>query len=82
MYLSYKHRNEGAAGAAMAGLTRPPVLRRTMIDVADGQLLDVREISFTELSFTDEESALDRALKRILMSAPGCDFNSFNSSIR
>jgi hypothetical protein len=65
----------------MAGLTRPPVLRRTMIDVADGQLLDVREISFTELSFTDEESALDRALLRILSSNAKREFSSFSSSI-
>ena len=81
MYLSIKHRNEGAAGAAMAGLTRPPVLRRTMNDVADGMLLDVREISITDLEFTDEDSALNQALRRILMSNTECGFNSFNSSI-
>ena len=52
-----------------------------MKDVADGLLLDVREISITDLEFTDEESALDRALKRIRMSHTGCDFSSFNSSI-
>jgi len=51
-----------------------------MNDVADGLLLDVREISLTDLEFTDE-SALDLALKRILTSNTGCNFNSFNSSI-
>jgi hypothetical protein len=65
----------------MAGLIRPPMLRRTMNDVADGLLLDVREISITDLGFTDEESALNRALQRILMSNAECNFNSFNSSI-
>jgi len=50
-------------------------------DVADGLLLDVSEISFTDLEFEDGESALDRALQRILMSNTGCNFNSFNSSI-
>ena len=52
-----------------------------MNDVADGLLLDVREITIADLEFADEESALDRALKRILVSHTGCDFNSFNSSI-
>jgi hypothetical protein len=61
--------------------TRPPVVRRTMNDVADGLLLDVREISITDLEFTDEESALNRALRRILTSNADCNFNSFNSSI-
>jgi hypothetical protein len=65
----------------MAGLTRPPVLRRTMNDVADGLLLDVRESTLADLEFTDEGSALDRALNRILTSNTGCNFNSFNSSI-
>jgi hypothetical protein len=81
MYLSYKHPNEGAAGAAMAGLTRPPVLRRTMNDVADGLLLDVREITISDLETTYGESALDLALKRILMSNDCPNFNSFSSSI-
>jgi hypothetical protein len=61
--------------------TRPPVLRRTMNDVADGLLLDVREISISDLEFSDEESALNRALQRILKSSSDCNFNSFNSSI-
>jgi hypothetical protein len=52
-----------------------------MNDVADGLLLDVREITITDLEFTDEEPALDRALKRILTSNTGCNFNSFSSSI-
>lgn len=81
MYVSIKHRNEGAAGAATAGLTRPPVLRRTMNDVADGLLLDVREISITDLEFTGEESAFDRALTRILTSSTKREFSSFSSSI-
>jgi hypothetical protein len=81
MYLSIKHRNEGAAGAAMARLTRPPTPRRIMNDVADGLLLDVRDISIADLEFTDEESALSRALQRILASNSECSFNSFNSSI-
>jgi hypothetical protein len=57
------------------------MLRRTMNDVADGLLLDVREISIADLEFTDEESALNRALRRILMSNDECGFSSFNSSI-
>jgi hypothetical protein len=52
-----------------------------MNDVADGLLLDVREVSFTDLEFTDGESALDRALQRILTSNAECNFNSFGSSI-
>ena len=52
-----------------------------MNDVADGLLLDVREISITDLEFADTESALSRALKRILASNTDCNFNTFNSSI-
>jgi hypothetical protein len=52
-----------------------------MNDVADGLLLDVREISITDLEFADDESALNRALRRILTSNADCNFNSFNSSI-
>jgi len=52
-----------------------------MNDVADGLLLDVREISITDLKFSDRESALNRALERILSSNPDCNFNSFNASI-
>jgi hypothetical protein len=60
---------------------RPPVMRRTMNDVADGLLLDVHEVSLADLEFADEESALSQALKRILTSSTDCNFNSFNSSI-
>ena len=49
-------------------------------DVADGLLLDVREASLADLTFTDG-SALSRALDRILSSNATCNFNSFNSSI-
>lgn len=52
-----------------------------MNDVGDGLLLDVREISIIDLEFTDTDSALSRALERILVSNPDCNFNSFNSSI-
>jgi hypothetical protein len=61
--------------------TPRPVLRRIMDDVADGLLLDVREISVTDLEFVDADSALSLALERILSSNPECNFNSFNSSI-
>lgn len=52
-----------------------------MNDVADRLLLDVRGISITDLEFTDEDSALSRALRRILKSNADCNFHSFNSSI-
>jgi hypothetical protein len=52
-----------------------------MNDVADGLLLDVREINLADLEFDDSESALTRALERILSSNTNCNFNSFNSSI-
>lgn len=52
-----------------------------MNDVADGLLLDVRDISITDLEFADADSALSRALERILMSKPDCNFNSFNNFI-
>jgi hypothetical protein len=52
-----------------------------MNDIADGLLLDVREISIAELEFTDQESALNRALRRILSSNAECEFSSFNNSI-
>jgi len=52
-----------------------------MNDVADGLLLDVRDSSLAELDFTDGESALDLALRRILKSNSECNFNSFGSSI-
>jgi FXSXX-COOH protein len=52
-----------------------------MNDVADGLLLDVREISLADLEFAYEDSALSQALNRILASSADCNFNSFNSSI-
>lgn len=52
-----------------------------MNDVADGLLLDVREISITDLGFADSDSALNRALERILLSRAECNagFNNFIS---
>jgi hypothetical protein len=52
-----------------------------MNDVADGLLLDVREISITDLEFADAESALSRALERILASKPERSFAGFNNCI-
>lgn len=52
-----------------------------MNDVADGLLLDVRDMSLADLEFTDGESALSLALNRILTSGADCNFNSFSSSI-
>jgi hypothetical protein len=52
-----------------------------MNDVADGLLVDVREVSIIDLAFADAGSALSRALERILSSNSDCNFNSFNSSI-
>jgi hypothetical protein len=49
-------------------------------DVADGLLLDVREMSIDDVDLIDG-CALDRALERILASNDACNFNSFNSSI-
>jgi hypothetical protein len=51
-------------------------------NVADGLLLDVRELDLTDRELTDDElTGLDLALERILSSSTGCNFNSFNSSI-
>ena len=52
-----------------------------MNDVADGLLLDVREINITDLEFADPGSAFSRALERILASRPECNsgFNNFIS---
>jgi hypothetical protein len=52
-----------------------------MDDVADGLLVDVHEISLADLEFSDGESALSRALKRILTSSADSNFHSFTSSI-
>jgi hypothetical protein len=52
-----------------------------MNDVADGLLLDVREINITDLEFAHSDSALSQALERILSSRPECNFNGFNNFI-
>jgi len=52
-----------------------------MNDVADGLLLDVEETGIADLESAEFGSALDMALERILNSHPGCNFNSFGSSI-
>jgi hypothetical protein len=56
-------------------------MRRTMDDVGDGLLLDVREFSIADLEFADPDSALSQALERILSSRPECNFNGFNNFI-
>ena len=51
-------------------------------DVADGLLLDVREVSLSELLRQGgDESGLTKALKRLLSSNIDGDYNSFSSSI-
>jgi hypothetical protein len=50
-------------------------------DVADGLLVDVREVNIADLDLTNQESTLFKALNRILTSNSGCNFNSFGSSI-
>ena len=52
-----------------------------MGNMADGLLLDVREVNFIDLDMADADSALSLALERILSSNDECNFNSFNSSI-
>lgn len=70
------HRPHGGSGdeGSVAAITGGSV----SVDVADGLLLDVRDISITDL---DDESGLDRALARILASNTECNFNSFGSCI-
>jgi hypothetical protein len=51
-----------------------------MDDVADGLLLDVREMSISDLELTSADSALGQALERILTSA-GHSFTGFNNFI-
>lgn len=51
-----------------------------MDDVADGLLLDVSEISISDLEFTGAGSALGQALERILASNES-SFSSFRSFI-
>ena len=50
-------------------------------NVADGLLLDVREVSIADLDLSDTESALFQALERLLEPNGECNFNSFGSSI-
>ena len=51
-------------------------------DVADGLLLDVREVSLSELLRQGgDESSLAKALKRLLSSNIDSNFHSFGSSI-
>lgn len=68
-------------GPRWRSLTTLLVPRRIMNNVADGLLLDIREVDITDLEFADEESALNRALQRILISDTERSFSSFNSSI-
>jgi hypothetical protein len=83
MYLSIKRRHIGAVRSRedVAHEAARDVVRRSMNDVADGLLLDVHEMSITDLEFSDTGSALNKALARILSSNPGCSFNSFNASV-
>jgi hypothetical protein len=83
MYLyQYSRQNGDCAEGHGPVLTRRPVTRRIMNDdVADGLLLDVREISITDLEFADADSALSQALERILVSRPERSFASFNNFI-
>ena len=92
MVLRYAVPDRLAADGCKTGRTSPyagrpqhpggaPVTRRTMNDVADGLLLDVREISITDLEFTDSDSALSQALERILASRPERSFAGFNNFI-
>ena len=92
MMLRYAVPDRLAADGCKTGRTSPyagrprhlggaPVTRRTMNDVADGLLLDVREISIADLEFTDSNSALSQALERILMSRPERSYAGFNNFI-
>jgi hypothetical protein len=57
------------------------VLIKTMdTDVADGLLLDVRNMRLEELSAQDG-SALNLALDRLLSASANTNYNSFGSSI-
>jgi hypothetical protein len=52
-------------------------------NVADGLLLDVRELDLADLEVSESAvmTALDLALERILASNSACNFNSFGASI-
>jgi hypothetical protein len=52
-----------------------------MNDVADGLLLDVQGVNITDLEFAGSDTALSRALERILVSRPERNFNGFNNFI-
>ena len=70
-------------GSAHGGGARSPATTEEdhgNAEVADGLLLDVRDMDITGLHF-DGESGLNRALERILAANSECNFNSFNSSI-
>jgi hypothetical protein len=49
-------------------------------DVADKLLLDVRDISLADLC-SEDVSALDLALDRLLSASANTNYNSFSSSI-
>ena len=49
-------------------------------DMADGLLLDVREVSLADLLAEADDSALTKALERLLSARPARN-DSFNSSI-
>ena len=51
-------------------------------DVADGLLLDVREVSLADMLLPEgDESSFAKALKRLLSSNNDSNYNSFSSSI-
>jgi hypothetical protein len=80
MCLSIKRRDHDH-DSVEAAPTRPPAEGGDMPqDVADGLLLDVRELSVDDVELING-TAFDRALERILASNDTCNFNSFNSSI-
>ena len=80
-HYQYKRRNGASTDDTGTSTHKAPVTRRTMNDVTDGLLLDVREISITDLEFADSDSALSQALERILVSRPERSFASFNNFI-
>ena len=68
---------------AIVGEVRKPchAARRIMNNEVVGGLLDVRGIDLGDLESSIGESALHVALRRLLASSSGCNFNSFGSSI-
>jgi hypothetical protein len=75
------------SGRRLGGITgkahkaNPGQGRNMNDDVTDGMLLDLSEVNMADLDLTDRESALFKALHRLLVSNDGRDFNSFHSSI-